>query len=229
MSARERRCSRWPRPSRDAVGRCRIRDWFYRLISPLATPFAGVDPNVITGFAALTGCGAGVAYALTGRSPAWFVVGAALVLLSGLADALDGIVARQQDRATVLGDFLDHFFDRVVEAAVMVGLAVSRGATPPLGVAATLAVVLNSYLGTQIHASFGRRDYTGLGKGQFIAGLVVGSVLLAVFPDAAIDVAGMSMSGVDVLLGLIGVLAVQAMVHRLRLAVRLARTGRDAE
>lgn len=199
------------------------------MISPLATPLAGVDPNVITGFAALTGCGAGVAYALTGRGPAWFVVGAALVLVSGLADALDGIVARQQDRATVLGDFLDHFFDRVVEVAVMVGLAVSRGATPPLGVAATLAVVLNSYVGTQIHASFGTRDYTGLGKGQFIAGLVIGSVLLAAFPGAAIEVAGRSVSGVDLLLGAIGVLAVQAMAHRLRLAARLARNGRHGD
>ncbi len=149
------------------------------------------------------------------------------MLVSGLADALDGIVARQQHRTTVLGDFLDHFFDRVVEVAVMVGLAVSRGATPSLGVAATLAVVLNSYLGTQIHASFGTRDYTGLGKGQFVAGLVVGSVVLAAFPDVVVPVSGTFLSGVDLLLGLIGVLAVQAMVHRLRLALRLARSGRD--
>lgn len=200
-----------------------IRERFYRLIAPLATPLAGVDPNAITVFAAVTGCTAGVAYALTDRSPALFLVGAALVLVSGFADALDGLVARQQHRTTVLGDFLDHFFDRVVEIAVMVGLAVSRGATPALGMAATLAVVLNSYLGTQIHASFGRRDYTGLGKGQFVAGLVVGSVILAVVPDIGIEVGGLWLSGVDLLLAAIGVLAVQAMMHRLRLALVLAR------
>ena len=63
-----------------------IRDWFYRLIEPLARPLAGVDPNVITVFAAATGCSAGVAYALTDRSPALFLVGAALVLVSGFAE-----------------------------------------------------------------------------------------------------------------------------------------------
>lgn len=149
------------------------------------------------------------------------------MLLSGLADAVDGIVARQTGRATAFGDFLDHVLDRLVETVIMLGLATARGATPALGVVVTLIVVFNSYVGTQIEASFDRRDYTGLGKGQFVAGLVAGSVVLAVWPDLVIRVAGLGISGVDLMLGLIGVLALQAIGHRLRIAARLARLGDD--
>jgi phosphatidylglycerophosphate synthase len=189
--------------------------------------FNGVHPNTISVFAAVVGCAAGVAYAATERSGALFALGGVLVLISGLADAVDGIVARQTGRATAFGDFLDHVLDRLVETVILLGLAAARGATPELGVVVTLIVVFNSYVGTQVEASFGRRDYTGLGKGQFVAGLVVGSALLAVWPDLRVPLGQASVSGLDVMLGLIGVLAVQAVGHRLRIAARLARGGDD--
>jgi len=162
---------------------------------------------------------------LAHRSELFFLTAAVLMAVSGLADAVDGIVAREAGRASRFGDFLDHFFDRLVEVAILGGLAVAPGATTWLGMAVLLLVLLNSYLGTQIHASFGSRDYTGLGKAQLFVGLVVMAVFLAWRPDAALAALGGTVSAVDLFLVAAGTMTVVAMTQRLVLAWRLDRPG----
>lgn len=49
-------------------------------------------------------------------------VAGALMLLGGLFDALDGAVARESDRSSAFGAFLDSTLDRISEAAVFVGI-----------------------------------------------------------------------------------------------------------
>ncbi|HSL00497.1 MAG TPA: CDP-alcohol phosphatidyltransferase family protein [Rubrobacteraceae bacterium] len=46
----------------------------------------------------------------------------ALMLLGGLFDALDGAVARESDRSSAFGAFLDSTLDRISEAAIFVGI-----------------------------------------------------------------------------------------------------------
>jgi len=188
-------------------------------------PLLGVHPNVISLFALVAGCLAGVSFWLAHRSELFFLTAAVLMAVSGLADAVDGIVAREAGRASRFGDFLDHFFDRLVEVAILGGLAVAPGATTWLGMAVLLLVLLNSYLGTQIHASFGSRDYTGLGKAQLFVGLVVMAVFLAWRPDAALAALGGTVSAVDLFLVAAGTMTVVAMTQRLVLAWRLDRPG----
>jgi phosphatidylglycerophosphate synthase len=172
--------------------------------------------------ALLTGCLAGVAYGLTRLDPGLFLVGGALVAVSGIADGLDGVMARLQRRTSALGDFLDHVFDRLVEIAVLGGLALSPHATTVLGLGVLAGVLLTSYLGTQIQASFGARHYTGLGKAELFVGLVLASAVLGVTPNALIPLLGREVSLVDALFAVVGLSTVHAVVHRLRLAVRLA-------
>jgi phosphatidylglycerophosphate synthase len=173
-------------------------------------------------FALLTGCLAGVAYALTRLSPGYFFLGGLLAAVSALADGLDGVMARLHGRTSTLGDFLDHFFDRLVEVAILGGLALSPHATTTLGLAVLVGVLLTSYLGTQIQASFGARHYTGLGKAELFVGLVLASAVLGVTPNASIPFLGREVSLVDALFAVVGLSTVHALVHRLRLAMRLA-------
>lgn len=98
-----------------------------RVLGPIArrTP-RGVHPIAITLVAFIPGIGAAVAAADSRHTLA---VG--LWLLNRVLDGLDGTVARQRERQSDLGAYLDILMDVVVYAAVPIGIAValdSRGA-----------------------------------------------------------------------------------------------------
>ena len=206
------------------------RDWLNRRLTPAARRLAWLHPNAVTVAALVIGLAAGPAYWLAGRHPVLYLVGGILVAISGLADGLDGVMARSSGRTTVMGDFLDHFFDRLVSIAIFVGLTSNPDTDLALGFVATVAVLLNSYLGTQIQASFGSRHYTGLGKAQLFTALTVVSVALALFPRAALRLGGVEAHLVDLFFILVILGTLHAMGHRLRLAARLASgDGRGSE
>ena len=78
----------------------------------------GVSANAITIASAFIAAGAGVLFA-TGH----FGLGAAVAILAALADALDGIVARETRSAGRYGQILDTTVDRYVEAFFLGGIA----------------------------------------------------------------------------------------------------------
>ncbi len=78
----------------------------------------GVSANLATALAALTGVAAGVAF-VTG----WAGWGIAMLLISALFDATDGTIARECAAPSALGGVLDLVSDRVVETAVIIGIA----------------------------------------------------------------------------------------------------------
>ena len=98
-----------------------MRDWFYWFLGPLerTSLTVGLEPL----FFSLTGvaCGAlgGVAFAL-----GYPGLGGWAVLAGGVADILDGRIARAQGIASRRGAFLDSMLDRFAELAAYVGLAV---------------------------------------------------------------------------------------------------------
>jgi phosphatidylglycerophosphate synthase len=91
----------------------------------------------------------------------WLLLPAALVLLNGFLDALDGEIARNFRRSN-LGDFVDHTFDRLADIAILAGIALSGRIDPVLGFSALTAILLVSYLGTASQALTGKRLYAGL-------------------------------------------------------------------
>jgi phosphatidylglycerophosphate synthase len=97
-----------------------VRNWFYWLIRPLtrASVAMGLSPLFYNLFAVACGIGSMAAYA-TGHFPAAGV----LVFVSGLADVMDGEVARATNRADARGAFLDSTLDRFTEFFAFVGLA----------------------------------------------------------------------------------------------------------
>ena len=104
---------------------------------------AGVTPNGLS-YAAL-GFGIAAALLFYRQAHGWAFI---VLLASGLCDAVDGRVARLGGGATAWGGVLDLTFDRVVEAVVLLGIAVPHPAwhLPALVVACTWYVNLCVFL-----------------------------------------------------------------------------------
>lgn len=78
----------------------------------------GVSANAVTVASALIAVGAAVLFA-TGH----FGLGAAVAIVASLADALDGIIARETQTTSRYGQVLDTTVDRYVEALLVGGIA----------------------------------------------------------------------------------------------------------
>lgn len=196
---------------------------------PLARLLANVSPNSITAVSLVTGCLAGAAFVAARWGTGWYLVAGALIAISGTCDSLDGLVARLSGRTSRTGDFLDHFGDRVINVAIFAGLAFSPGATPVVGLGSLAVTQLNSYLGTQIEATFGVRYYGGLGKAELFVGLIVGCMVLAAMGGRRIPLGDVSLAPADLLFGLLALGALSGLIHRFRHALRLcAEADADA-
>lgn len=143
------------------------RERLFRWFSPLARR-CPLSPNAITIIALLLNAIA--AWLLLSR---YFALAIVFLVIGGLADAFDGIVARVQEKTSPYGDFLDHFCDRVSDLLLITGWLLGNEVRVEIVVTALLAVMLNGYIGTQIEATFRERNYESVGRGEFILGLVV--------------------------------------------------------
>ena len=90
-----------------------------------------VSPNTITMLALLAGLLAGW-YLAQGNSGA-ALYGAMLFLLSNVLDECDGTVARQTNRCSRMGAFLDTITDCIVHAAFFLGLGIGMARRFPHG------------------------------------------------------------------------------------------------
>lgn len=98
-----------------------IRDWLMWLIAPLERVLVAwrVSPDVFNYIGGVLGLLAGVAYARESLA-----VGGWLVLFGGLADIIDGRIARARGIGSNYGEFLDSMLDRFAEMFTFMGLAV---------------------------------------------------------------------------------------------------------
>lgn len=98
-----------------------VRSWFYWTVSPVvrASLAVGLGPTFYNLLGVAFGIGAGVAFA-SGN----VTLGGWGVLLGGMADVLDGRIARAGGLADARGVFLDSTLDRFAEIGTFVGLAV---------------------------------------------------------------------------------------------------------
>jgi phosphatidylglycerophosphate synthase len=104
-----------------------------------------VDPNLLTVLGALISVGAAACLAHGA-----FLAGGLLILAGGFFDLIDGVVARHHGISTRFGAFLDSTLDRVVDMALLLGLALFFARTGDTGSVllagyALTATVLVSY------------------------------------------------------------------------------------
>lgn len=143
------------------------RDRLHRWLSPLARR-CPLSPNALTILAlALNAFGAWLLYDRR------FLLALGFIAIGGLLDALDGIVARVQEKSSPYGDFLDHFCDRVSDLLMVVGWLLGNRVRVEIAMAVVLAVMLNGYIGTQIEATWRERNYDSVGRGEFVLGMIL--------------------------------------------------------
>ena len=111
-----------------------VRSWFYWFVRPVerVAVAARLSPTAFNLLGVAFGVAAGFAFATE-----HLVLGGWAVLLGGIADVLDGRIARALGVAGPRGAFLDSTLDRFAEVGAFVGLAVYfQASTPALAVVA---------------------------------------------------------------------------------------------
>jgi phosphatidylglycerophosphate synthase len=103
---------------------------------------AGVSPDVLTFLAVLVSIGAGALAWLGGR---WPLLAAAVVVVSGLLDNVDGAVAVLTGRSTRWGYVLDSAADRVSDLAYVAALWLA-GAAPEVCVVGGALMFLQEFV-----------------------------------------------------------------------------------
>jgi CDP-diacylglycerol--glycerol-3-phosphate 3-phosphatidyltransferase len=123
------------------------RSWFYWFVGPVerASLAMGLSPTAFNLLGVAFGAASGVAFARGELG-----LGGWAVLLGGIADVIDGRIARAQGVAGPRGAFLDSTLDRFAEVGAFVGLAVYfQASTPAL-------VAVASGLGGSLLVSYAR-------------------------------------------------------------------------
>jgi phosphatidylglycerophosphate synthase len=126
---------------------------FDRPLTPLARkiPF---DPNTLS----ITGFLITVLASCTLISD--LRIGGVLVLVGGLFDILDGVVARAHNKASKFGAFLDSVLDRYADAFILLAIAWNLGTKKNLsGVLLCLGILIGAFL-----VSYTRARAEGLGE-----------------------------------------------------------------
>lgn len=194
------------------------RDRLFRWFAPMARR-CPLSPNAITLLALALNVVAAVLLLRRDFLPAM-----AFLIVGGLADAFDGIVARVQEKTSIFGDFLDHFADRVSDVLLITGWLAGSAVRTEVAVPVIIVVMLNGYIGTQIEASWHERNYDSVGRGEFVLALVVFPIVShIVFENAwwLITLRGLRITEWMALL--LFLFAVVGIVQRFALALRLHR------
>ncbi|RLE89399.1 MAG: CDP-alcohol phosphatidyltransferase family protein [Thermoprotei archaeon] len=140
----------------------RLRESFNRIIVPLASFLAkiGIRANTVTTLALVTALIYPISILVL--PPTYHIHLTLLILISGILDSIDGVIARITSEESKLGAFLDSTMDRVSDIAYMFGLLISRIATPIEALLLLSGSMLISYI---------RAKYESLTSGGSLEGV----------------------------------------------------------
>jgi archaetidylinositol phosphate synthase len=149
----------------------------------------GLTPDAISAIGIVLAFLSALTYAEWQNRPAYLLIAAALLLLSGFCDALDGVLARLYQQTTTFGGFLDSLGDRYADAVVYMGVIVSGLCNALWGLVALTGSLLVSYSRARAEAAGVKMESIGLAeRAERIIILVIAS-LVAFFwqPETAIN------------------------------------------
>ena len=144
-----------------------------------ALPFLfrrAINPNALTVIGTAVSVGAGAAFAM-----GFFGWGAIGILVGGVFDLIDGVIARKHGIATAFGAFLDSTLDRLADMAILLGVmlhyaALGDAGTVLLGGVALMASVLTSYAKARAEQFLPSFEGGFLERGERLAILGLGAV-----------------------------------------------------
>jgi CDP-diacylglycerol--glycerol-3-phosphate 3-phosphatidyltransferase len=163
---------------------------FYTAVNPLVQRLirSGVRPNTITTVGTGLVLVSAVAYA-TGH----IRLGGALLLLSGVADTLDGQVARSGAMVTRFGAFYDSTLDRVGDGATFIGIGAFLLTAPDVAYRVPAIILCMIAILGSLLVSYARARAEGLGldckvgiaqRAERILGLGIASLVAGAGPQA---------------------------------------------
>jgi CDP-diacylglycerol---glycerol-3-phosphate 3-phosphatidyltransferase len=168
---------------------------FYAAVNPLVERLirAGVRPNTITTIGTGLVLISAVVYG-TGH----IRIGGLLLLLSGVADTLDGQVARGGAMVTRFGAFYDSTLDRVGDGATFIGIGAFLLTAPDVAYRTPAVILCMVAILASVLVSYARARAEGLGldckvgiaqRAERILGLGLASVAFGAGPHALLLIA----------------------------------------
>jgi phosphatidylglycerophosphate synthase len=141
-----------------------------------------VNPNLLTVTGALVSLSAALAF-----SRGAFLAAGLLVLAGGFFDLVDGVVARHHGISTRFGAFLDSTLDRLVDMALLLGIAMhfaqtGRSGGVLLAGSALVATVLVSYSKACAERFVPLIDVGVLERGERVVILAAGAIFNLLVP-----------------------------------------------
>ncbi|RPG69905.1 MAG: CDP-alcohol phosphatidyltransferase family protein [Euryarchaeota archaeon TMED99] len=173
----------------------KLRDTWEGILNPVLESLSGVKPSTVTWVALPLGILGGLAVLTAEDSThgANMLFGGGLLIIMAMAlDGLDGPLARKYGNVTRWGDYLDHTFDRLLDAVWILCIAGSVFVGDfVLGLSAAWLTLLGSYMGTQAQAVAGSRNYRGFSRADRTILSIVAIFLTGIFIYAGVEDFGM--------------------------------------
>jgi CDP-diacylglycerol---glycerol-3-phosphate 3-phosphatidyltransferase len=196
----------------------------YAVILPIGRGLAriGVSANAVSITSLAIAGGAGVLFA-TGH----FGAGAAVAVVATLADALDGIVARETRTSNRFGKVLDTTIDRYVDALLLGGIAVFVRAEVwflVLTIAAIVGGFMVSYASSVLR-EIGADDSGAPMRRAHRVAYVLGAAMLVPFMELALPHGPLGLRLAPIVVALAGI----AVIGNVSAVSRLLRTAREPE
>lgn len=124
-----------------------------------------ISPNAISIFGMIAAIAAGGSFYFTrsdsGLEGAFWIAGAALVLLRLLANMFDGMVAVELGKATRVGALYNEVPDRISDAAVLIGSGYAAGGSVELGYLAACVALFVAYVRSTARTAGAPSDFSG--------------------------------------------------------------------
>ncbi len=124
----------------------------------------GFTPNHVTVLGLVLSFLSAVAYWQWTWHPLLLILAPVLMLVSGLFDALDGVIARIYGEATKFGGFFDSLLDRYADSVILYGIILGGLTNPIWGLAALVGSQLVSYARARSEAAGVKMESVGLAE-----------------------------------------------------------------
>ncbi len=165
---------------------------FFSVVRPVVDGLirSGTHPNTITTFGTGLVLASAVAYGVGQVN-----LGGLLLLLSGVADTIDGQVARRGAMVTRFGAFYDSTLDRVGDGATFIGIGAYFLTAPDIAYRVPAVIVCMVAILSSLLVSYARARAEGLGldckvgvaqRAERILGLGLPSLLIGAGPRALV-------------------------------------------
>ena len=165
----------------------RLKERFEAAMASAVKPLdgAGVTPNMVTLAGLLVSILSAWCYYDWRRDIFLLPTAGGLLLLSGLLDAVDGILARMSAKTTKFGGFFDSVSDRYADLIIVSGIILGGLCDAVAGLAALIGFVMVSYTRSRAEAAGIAMAGVGLAeRAERIVVLAAATFLSIHWPDA---------------------------------------------